>query len=101
MAEETQVPVVVAPELNCERSVMIGPLGGIGRRDLIQFCFSEGVLHIEIVWDGDASCPSRLQVKTVADPRVTLEKNDLVVGATRYRCERGDWITVEESNETG
>ena len=101
IAEAAEDPVVVAPEPDCERSVIIGPLAG-GGPELLQLCSSAGLLRIEIIWGGDAPCPSELKVKmekTDTTPRVTLDNGDLVVGTARYRCEEGDWIAVEEAHE--
>ena len=94
---ESQEAATKFPELDCKRSVLIGPLGGLGRRDLVQICASDGMVHIEVVWDGEQRCPSRLEVETPADATVSLIKRDLVVAQHRYRCEGGEWIRADQA----
>lgn len=79
-------------ELDCRRSALIGPLGGPERRDLIQVCSSDDTLYIEVVWDGEPQCPSRLELPTPSDAQVSLAGRDLLVAETRYRCQEGRWI---------
>ena len=73
-------------------SVLVGPFGGPGRRDRAALCHVGGLLRVELAWDGEPSCPSRLSVPLSADTPVSLDGAALVVGATRYRCARGQWV---------
>ena len=85
-------PAARSPELDCTRSVLIGPLGGPDRRDLVQICTTDATVHVEIAWDGDPPCPSRLKLEAPAGAPVSLESRELVVAASRFKCEKGRWI---------
>ena len=77
---------------NCARSsLLVGPFGGWGRQDHAELCLNEGVLRIDFVWDGEPSCPSRLQVEAPADTRIYLDDGDLAIGSVRYSCTNGQW----------
>ena len=89
--EESPEPHRTSPELDCDRSALIGPLGGPERRDLIQICSAAGSLYIDVVWDGEPACPSRLELHTHSGAPVSLDGRDLVVAQTRYRCQEGQW----------
>lgn len=89
-----QAPNANMPEFNCVRSTLIGPLGGPGRRDLVQVCAGEGSVRIKIVWDGEPPCPSTLEVQTHAEPSVVVDGPDLLVAKARYRCRDGQWDRV-------
>lgn len=79
---------------NCVRWMrLVGPLGGPGRQDRADICFDAVLLRAEIFWDGDPSCPSRLEVEASADTRVLLDEGALVLGSARYRCIDGEWIS--------
>ena len=95
--EDDMEPAAKSPELDCKRTALIGPLGGAGRRDLVQVCAGDSVSYIEIVWDGDPSCPSRLELNTPAGAAVSLDKGDLVAGPFRVRCEGGQWTRTDTS----
>ncbi|MYE13756.1 MAG: hypothetical protein F4X99_19300 [Gammaproteobacteria bacterium] len=72
-------------------NVLVGPLGGPGRQDRATLCQVGGLLRVEVVWDGEAACPSELSMPVSADTPVALERNALRVGLALYRCEDGDW----------
>ena len=77
---------------NCARSsLLVGPFGGWGRQDRAELCYIEGVLLVDFVWDGEPSCPSRLQVEAPADTRIYLDDGDLAIGSVRYSCTNGQW----------
>ena len=77
---------------NCVRSMLlVGPLGGLGRQGRAEICLTADLLRAEFLWDGESSCPSRLEVEVSADARVLLEEGDLVIGSARYRCVDGAW----------
>ena len=76
-------------------SVLVGPLGGAGRQDRATLCHVGGLLRVDIVWDGDAACPSQLSVPVSAETPVALEGNALRVGLALYRCEAGDWTRAQ------
>ena len=73
-------------------SVLVGPFGGPGRRDRAALCHVGGLLRVDISWDGEPSCPSPLSVPFSGDTAVALDEAALVVGSTRYRCARGQWV---------
>ena len=72
-------------------NVLVGPLGGPGRRDRAALCHVGGLLRVDVVWDGEAPCPSQLSVPVAADAPVALDGSALRVGSARYRCEQGQW----------
>lgn len=79
---------------NCVRPMLlVGPLGGPGRRDRAEICIDAGVLRAEFLWDGDPPCRSRLEVEASADTPVLLREGALVLGSSRYRCVDGEWIS--------
>ena len=92
--EDGWEPLRTSPELNCERSALIGPLGGPGRRDLVQVCSGGGSLRIEVVWDGEPPCPSSLELKAPLGVPVSLDGQYLVVAESRHRCANGQWIAT-------
>ena len=78
---------------NCVRPMLlVGPLGGPGRRDRAEICIDAGMLRAEFLWDGDPSCPSRLEVDVSVGTPVVLDDGDLVLGSAKYRCVDGEWI---------
>ena len=80
------------PQRNCGRSLLlVGPFGGPGRQDRAEICLTADLLRAEFLWDGESSCPSRLEVEASADTPVLLEEGDLVIGSARYRCFNGEW----------
>ena len=80
------------PQRNCGRSLLlVGPFGGPGRQDRAEICVAADLLRAEFFWDGEPSCPSRLEVEVSADTPVLLEQGDLVIGPARYRCVDGEW----------
>lgn len=90
-----QAPVASVPEFNCVHSALIGPLGGLGRNDLVQICAGDDKVRIEIVWDGEPPCPSSLEVETPPRPTLALDGADLLIAGARYRCAGGQWNRVE------
>ncbi|MCY3795272.1 MAG: hypothetical protein OXG51_12990 [Gammaproteobacteria bacterium] len=90
-----QAPVARVPEFDCVRSALIGSLGGAGRRDLVQICAGDDKVRIEIVWDGEPSCPSTLEVDAPAQSATVLDSADLLIAGVRYRCADGQWSRVE------
>ena len=93
-SEDGRQPHRTSPELDCARSVLIGPLSGPEHRDLIQICNGDGTLYIDVVWDGEPACPSRFELHAPSDTPVRLDGSDLVIAQTRYRCEENQWITT-------
>ena len=82
---------------NCARSMLlVGPLGGPGRRDRAEICLTGDLLRAEFLWDGESSCPSRLEAEVPADAPVILEQGDLVIGSAGYRCVGGEWTPIAE-----
>ncbi len=82
------------PQRNCARSlVLVGPFGGSGRQDRAEICLAGDLLRAQFFWDGESSCPSRLEVEASADTPVLLEQGDLVIGPARYRCVDGEWTS--------
>lgn len=72
--------------------ILVGPLGGAGRQDRATLCHVGGLLRVDVVWDGEAACPSQLSVPVAPDTPVALEGNALRVGPSLYRCQDGDWV---------
>ena len=89
---EGERPAATYPETDCRRSVLIGPLGGPNRRDLVQVCTMDTTVQIEIAWDGEPPCPSRLELDAPSGSPVGLERRELVIAESRYRCEQGRWV---------
>ncbi len=84
------------PDLCAAPDVLVGPLGGAGRRDRATLCRVGGLLRVEFAWDGAAACPSQLSLPVAADTPVELEGNALRVGPVLYRCEEGGWAREPE-----
>ena len=82
-------------ELDCRRSALVGPLGSPDTRDVIHVCSGNGNLYIEVVWDGQPPCPSRLELPAPSGVPVTLNGRELVVAETRYRCQNGQWVGTD------
>ena len=79
-------------------NVLVGPLGGAGRRDRVSLCHVGGLLRVDVVWDGESACPEQLSVPVSAETPVALDGDALRVGSARYRCETGQWVrTAEEA----
>lgn len=100
MASEAEEAVAAPSHGDDTPAVSIVPVEGAGRVDIAHLSWSDGVMTMEFVWEGDAPCTSRLEVKAPADTRISLEDGDLVAGNARYRCVRGDWVLVEETDAT-
>ena len=81
-----------SPELDCRRSALVGALGGPERRDLVQICSGDGTLYVDVFWDGEPACPSRLELNAPSGVSVRLDGSDLLVAQRRYRCQDGKWI---------
>ena len=94
-AEDSKEPLQTSPELDCRRSVLVGPLGGPERRDLVQICSGDGVLYVDVVWDGEPACPSRLELEAPSGVPVRLDGRDLLVAKTGYRCQNGQWVASD------
>ena len=95
----TSIPAPPAPTPpgSCAApDILVGPLGGAGRRDRAALCRVGGVLRVDVAWDGDAACPSQVSVPDSANAPVVLDGNALRVGAARYRCEDGRWARAAE-----
>ena len=79
-------------DADCVRSLeLVGPFGGPGRRDRAEICLTADLLRAEFSWDGEESCPSRLEVAASVDTPVLLEDGGLVIGSTSYGCADGKW----------
>ena len=98
--EGSQAPQPSSPELDCRRSALVGPLGGAERRDLVQICSGDGTLYVDVFWDGEPACPSRLELDAPSGVPVRLDGRDLLVAQTRYRCQEGQWI-ASDRNRSG
>ncbi|MDE0342333.1 MAG: hypothetical protein OXK82_04035 [Deltaproteobacteria bacterium] len=100
-AEGSKEPLRTSAELDCRRSALVGPLGGPERGDLVQICSGDGVLYIDVVWDGEPACPSRLELEAPSGVPVRLDGPDLVVAKARYRCQNGQWVASDRERSGG